>query len=191
MNGTLGRPSLSQALVAARRPGPARLGVVVGPDEGAPSVQAMDGVADCVEALAPLADYISLSLCGKGGSLRWPLRESLALMRRIRPIGSSPLLLKIPANPHLNDLAEAAKSERYDGIVVEGADATLIAHLHVLMPVVAVGGVRRPRDVRNRLDAGASLVQCCRTLMWRGPLGAISLCRQWHHKQAGDVQDHV
>ncbi len=179
MNGTLGRPSLSQAFIAAGRPGPAKLGIVIGPDAGAPSVQAMNDVADCLEALAPLADYISLSLCGKGGSLRWPPRESLALMRRTaQGVRSVPLLLKVPAEPHLSDLTEAARSEGYDGIVVEGADAALIAHLHVLMPVVAVGGIRRHRDVRNRLDAGASLVQCCRALMRSGPLGARSLCRQ-------------
>ena len=179
LRGAVGRPSLSQALVAAGRPGPARLGIVIGPDGGSPSVQAMNGVAECLEALAPLADYVSLSLCGKGGSLRWPLHESLALMRRTaQGVRSVPLLLKVPTEPHLSDLAEAARLQGYDGIVVEGVDATLVAHLHLLMPVVAVGGIHRRRDVRSRLDAGASLVQCCRALMWSGPLGAISLCRQ-------------
>ena len=179
MRGAVGRPSLSQAVVAAGRPGPAKLGIVIGPDDGGPSVQAMNGVAECLEALAPLADYVSLSLCGKGGSLRWPLHECIALMRRTaQGVRSVPLLFKVPSGPHLGDLAEAAKSQGYDGIVVEGADATLIAHLHLLMPVVVVGGIHRRRDVRGRLDAGASLVQCCRALMWSGPLGAIALCRQ-------------
>lgn len=149
------------------------------PDDGAPSAQTMDGAAECLEALAPLADYVSLSLCGKGGSLRWPLRESYALLHRTaQVVRSGPLLLKVPAGPHLCELAEAARSRQFDGIVVEGADTALITHLHSLMPVVAVGGIRRRRDVQNRLDAGACLVQCCRALMRSGPLGAIPLCRR-------------
>jgi dihydroorotate dehydrogenase len=179
LSGGPDRPSLAQAVLAARRPGPARLGIVVGPDEAGTLTQAMDGVAQCLEVLASSADYLSLSLCGKGGSLRWPLPQSLALLRRAaQVVRAGPLLLKIPAGPHLGDLADAARAACFDGIVIEGADAALIAELHSLIPVVAVGGIHRRGDVRDRMDAGACLVQCCRPLMRYGPLAAVPFWRQ-------------
>jgi len=53
----------------------------------------------------------------------------------------------------------------------------LVDRTHGRFPIIASGGVMTPRDVKNLLDAGASLVQVFTGMIYEGPAFAKRICR--------------
>ena len=69
--------------------------------------------------------------------------------------------------------------EFVDNTIKTGDDVSRYAQLPTLgvIPVISAGGVETAADVRERLDAGATLVQGYTAFLYRGPLWARQLNR--------------
>lgn len=156
------------------------LGAVVAPGEGASPETAGEDVIACMAALSPFVDYVTLTVCGRRGTLRWTTADACKVMRDVAHLhsaleGKPPIWVKIPNGADCVALTQAAAALGFAAVVVENAGLDLLSRLSRLSPIVAVGGVRSREDVEARLNAGAVLVQACRTLMRWGPLAAVRL----------------
>lgn len=81
-------------------------------------------------------------------------------------------------------LADAKQAEAggLSGRPVRGRSTQLIAHIHRqtggTLPIIGVGGVSSAADVREKLDAGAVVVQLYTGLIYRGPALAGQILRE-------------
>jgi dihydroorotate dehydrogenase len=126
-------------------------------------------------------------------------RERLAVAHGKRV----PLLVKISPDldePALRAMAASLRSHALDGVIATNTMATedgglsgaplreralgalqvLRAELGSAMPIIGVGGLMTPADVRARLDAGANLVQLYTGFVYRGP-ALLNECLQGLH----------
>jgi dihydroorotate dehydrogenase len=178
------------------RPGP--VGVNLGKNKDTPLEQAHEDYATAAQVLAPLADYLVVNLSSPNTPGLRSLQEPKALERILQATRAQaagrPLLLKLAP-----DLADEAVDAAVDVAVacgISGLIATnttlarpfpfdeagglsgrplrarateVVARCAKRLPTIGVGGVFTPDDVREKLEAGAGLVQIYSGLIYEGP----------------------
>ncbi|HVK55057.1 MAG TPA: quinone-dependent dihydroorotate dehydrogenase [Burkholderiales bacterium] len=70
----------------------------------------------------------------------------------------------LPNGNETGGLSGAPLRDRSNGVIQQ-----LFQHLHGRIPIIGVGGVMNAEDARQKIDAGASLVQVYSGLIYRGP----------------------
>jgi dihydroorotate dehydrogenase len=165
------------------------LGVNVGPN--ADSV-GPGGFALAAKRLAPLADYVAVNVSSPNTTGLRDLQLEPVLEAVLPVVGGKPLLVKV--SPDLTDDQVLRTGDVLRAFGVAGAIATnttvrhggeqgglsgpplrarateVVRLLARRLPVVGVGGVASARDAREKLDAGASLVQLYTGFVYEGPL---------------------
>jgi dihydroorotate dehydrogenase len=178
------------------RPGP--VGVNLGKNKDTPLERAHEDYAIGAEVFAPLADYLVVNLSSPNTPGLRSLQEPQALERILQATKAQakgkPVLLKLA--PDLTDEAVDAAVEVAARCELAGLIATnttlarpfphtepgglsgrplrvrsteVLARCAKRLPTIGVGGVFTPQDVREKLDAGASLVQVYSGLIYEGP----------------------
>ncbi len=185
--------------MAARLERLRRDGLVVGANVSKGRDRPISEAADAARLLAPLVDYVVVNVSSPNTpGLRdlqavGQLREVLAAVQDAA--GATPVLVKIA--PDLADedvvaIAELVHELRVDGVVATNTTVAhdgpqggrsgrplrdrslevlrlLRAHVGADVTLVSVGGVETARDVRERIDAGATLVQAYTAFVYGGP----------------------
>jgi dihydroorotate dehydrogenase len=191
------------------------LGINIGKNFDTPIERAAEDYVACLEAVYPLASYVTVNISSPNTARLRELQQADELAGLLRELARSrdrlarshrrrvPLAIKIA--PDLDDeeiaaIARALLEHGIDGAIatnttvsrkgVEGlkhADEAgglsgaplrplatkvvrrLAAALAGRLPIIGVGGILSGADAREKLDAGASLVQVYTGLVYRGP----------------------
>ncbi len=168
------------------------LGVSISMNRATPPARVADDYLVCLRAVWPQADYVTLNL-GMRAGLDLHRQEHRALLRGVLAAVKEeqarltithgrhvPIAFKVDQTRGDTDaLLGYARAFAFDGVIlsgdaVEGAQAQHLAMLERAalgsrLPIISVGGIRTPRDVRDRLNAGAALVQVFTGLVESGP----------------------
>jgi dihydroorotate dehydrogenase len=174
--------------------------VNVGKNRDVPLEGAVKNYVECYRRVAPHADAAVLNLSSPNTpglrDLQRP-EHLLALLEAVRSVRSGPILIKIA--PDLDDaqIAEICEicARLADGMIctnttsVEGGGlsgkpllrkstdvlAKVRARVGAEYPLIGVGGVFTKDDVREKIAAGANLVQLYTSLIYEGPMIAKRL----------------
>jgi dihydroorotate dehydrogenase len=174
--------------------------VNVGKNRDVPLEGAVENYVECYRRVAPHADAAVLNLSSPNTpglrDLQRP-EHLLVLLEAVRSVRSGPILIKIA--PDLDDaqIAEICEicARLADGMIctnttsVEGGGlsgkpllrkstdvlAKVRAHVGAEYPLIGVGGVFTKDDVREKIAAGANLVQLYTSLIYEGPMIAKRL----------------
>ncbi|RYY44761.1 MAG: quinone-dependent dihydroorotate dehydrogenase [Actinomycetales bacterium] len=166
------------------------IGVNIGKTKVVPAAEAVADYVESARLLAPYASYLVVNV----SSPNTPGLRDLQAVDSLRPILEAvgdvtaregvPLVVKIApdlADADVDAVADLALELGLDGI---SATNTTIARPDRLrgrvgdrLALVGVGGVTTPQDVRDRLDAGADLVQAYTGFVYGGPLWPARLAR--------------
>lgn len=136
-----------------------------------------------------VADYVTLNLGPRAGpdlharEHRNTLRSVLHAVRQEQKRLAAgayqkgrhlPILIKVDQSRGDTDALIACIGEfGFDGLVLSGPIAALERAVRMTdgqMPIVSVGGIRTPQDARDRLGAGAALLQLYGGLVESGPM---------------------
>jgi dihydroorotate dehydrogenase len=174
--------------------------VNVGKNRDVPLEGAVENYVECYRRVAPHADAAVLNLSSPNTPGLRDLQKPehlLALLEAVRSVRSGPILIKIA--PDLDDaqIAEICEicARLADGMIctnttsVEGGGlsgkpllrkstdvlAKVRAHVGAEYPLIGVGGVFTKDDVREKIAAGANLVQLYTSLIYEGPMIAKRL----------------
>jgi dihydroorotate dehydrogenase len=172
--------------------------VNVGKNRDVPLEGAVDAYAECYRRVAPHADAAVLNLSSPNtpGLRDLQRPEHLqSLLNAVRSVRSGPIFIKIA--PDLDDaqIAEICDVcvQLADGMIctnttiahdlergglsgkpLMNASTSVLAnvrrHVGAGYPLIGVGGVFTPDDVRAKLDAGADLVQIYTSFIYEGPM---------------------
>jgi dihydroorotate dehydrogenase len=196
-----GADAIASRLRAWRTGNPAcPLFVNVGKNRDVPLEGAVENYVECYRRVAPHADAAVLNLSSPNTPGLRDLQKPehlLVLLEAVRSVRSGPILIKIA--PDLDDaqIAEICEicARLADGMIctnttsVEGGGlsgkplrrkstdvlAKVRAHVGAEYPLIGVGGVFTKDDVREKIAAGANLVQLYTSLIYEGPMIAKRL----------------
>ncbi len=176
--------------------------VNVGKNRDVPLESAVENYVECYRRVAPHADAAVLNLSSPNtpGLRDLQRPEHLeALLQAVRSVRRGPVLIKIA--PDLDDVQIAEICDisvrLADGMIctnttiVEGGGLSghplmnksteVLAKVRVCVgkeyPLIGVGGVFTPDDVRAKMSAGADLVQIYTSFVYEGPMIAKRLAR--------------
>ena len=174
--------------------------VNVGKNRDVPLDRAVENYVECYRRVAPHADAAVLNLSSPNtpGLRDLQRPEHLeSLLNAVRSVRSGPILIKIA--PDLDDAQIAEITDvcvkLADGMIctnttiTEGGGlsgkplrekstsvlAKVRAHAGAEYPLIGVGGVFTKDDVREKIDAGANLVQLYTSFVYEGPMIAKRL----------------
>jgi len=174
--------------------------VNVGKNRDVPLEGAVENYVECYRRVAPHADAAVLNLSSPNTPGLRDLQKPehlLALLEGVRSVRSGPILIKIA--PDLDDaqIAEICEicARLADGMIctnttfVEGGGlsgkplmqkstgvlAKVRASVGAEYPLIGVGGVFTKDDVREKIAAGANLVQLYTSFIYEGPMIAKRL----------------
>lgn len=174
--------------------------VNVGKNRDVPLEGAVENYVECYRRVAPHADAAVLNLSSPNTPGLRDLQKPehlLALLEAVRSVRSGPILIKIA--PDLDDAQIAEICEicvrLADGMIctnttsVEGGGlsgkpllrkstdvlAKVRARVGAEYPLIGVGGVFTKDDVREKIAAGANLVQLYTSFIYEGPMIAKRL----------------
>jgi len=174
-------------------PHPIPLGVSISMNRATPLKQIPMDYLDGLQKLWRYADYITLNLGVRAGpDLHLPENRSMlhavfSEIKRERWALASvdgrrvPIAVKIDqGRGDTEELVDCVRDYGFDGLILSGegkgdASAKLVAlerFVHVLrdeMPIISVGGIRTAQDARDRLNAGAALLQVYTGMVQSGP----------------------
>jgi len=196
-----GADAIAARLRAWRTGNPAcPLFVNVGKNRDVPLEAAVENYVECYRRVAPHADVAVLNLSSPNTpglrDLQRP-EHAEALLHAVRSVRSGPILIKIA--PDLDDTQIAEITDvcvrLADGMIctnttsVEGGGlsgkpllekstsvlARVRARAGAGYPLIGVGGVFTPDDVRAKMAAGADLVQIYTSFVYEGPMIATRL----------------
>jgi len=191
------------------------LGINIGKNKNTRSENAVDDYLVCLEAVYPLADYVTVNLSSPNTPGLRDLQFGEALDQLLVAITGKrkflankisrkiPLLVKIApdmADDDLRSVVDRLVQSGIEGVIatnttidrstVEGSPYAkeagglsgealhdrstrvvrlLADHLQGEMTIVGVGGICSSRDAKDKIDAGADLVQLYSGLVYRGP----------------------
>jgi dihydroorotate dehydrogenase len=176
--------------------------VNVGKNRDVPLTGAVESYVECYRRVAPHADAAVLNLSSPNtpGLRDLQKPEHLDnLLNAVQSVRSGPILIKIAPDLTDAEIGEIAEIcvERADGMIctnttaVEGGGLSgkplMEKSTHVLAevrkrvgpdyPLIGVGGVFAPDDVRAKMAAGADLVQIYTSFIYEGPMIAKRLAR--------------
>ena len=176
--------------------------VNVGKNRDVPLEGAVDAYAECYRRVAPYADAAVLNLSSPNtpGLRELQRPEHLeALLHAVTSVRSGPVLVKIAPDLEEAQIAEICDvcARLADGMVctnttmVEGGGlsgrpvmekstavlASVRKRVGAGYPLIGVGGVFTREDVREKMAAGADLVQVYTSFIYEGPMLAKRLAR--------------
>ena len=166
------------------------LGINIGKNKMTPDENALDDYLYCLERVYDFASYITVNISSPntpglrnlqyGEALDSLLsglkKQQLALQQQYNKY--VPILIKIATNTTLD--REAVKGHEFANeagglsgqvLCARSLEITrlLAKALNGSMPIIGVGGISTPDDVKQRLDAGATLVQVYSSFIYQGP----------------------
>jgi len=174
--------------------------VNVGKNRDVPLEAAVENYVECYRRVAPYADAAVLNLSSPNTPGLRDLQKPehlLVLLEAVRSVRSGPILIKIA--PDLDDAQIAEISDLCarlaDGMIctnttlVEGGglsgkplrekSTSVLSKVRTRVgaeyPLVGVGGVFTKDDVREKIEAGANLVQLYTSFVYEGPMIAKRL----------------
>ena len=181
------------------------LGLNIGKNAITPIENAVDDYLICLEKVYPVADYIAINISSPNTkNLRQLQGESELdnLLSQLKAAQSRlsdqhsryvPLALKIA--PDMDDnqvknIADALIRHKIDGVIATGGlsgapvrDVSthvirlLKQELGDALPIIGVGGILSGEDAKEKMEAGASLVQVLTGMIYSGP-GLVRECVQ-------------
>ena len=186
-----GLAAVMQRLECYRAPHPIPLGVSISMNRATPLKQIPLDYLDCLQKLWRYADYITLNLGVRAGpDLHLPenrgmLHSVFSAIKRERWALASvdgrrvPIAVKIDqGRGDTQDLIDCVRDHGFDGLILSGegkgdTSARLAAlerwALQDALPIISVGGIRTALDARDRLNAGAALLQVYTGMVQSGP----------------------
>ena len=163
-------------------------GVSIARSHAAAWPDAVDDLIHALQMVAPVADYVALTLADPGAHRPTPLLDNghlegvlNALVREAQELDDLPIFVSVPS-----DVDTTRRDELLRIISVAGA-AGIIAGVpdernaeravrfvdgvasRVELPVVGLGGILTPRDAARMFDAGAQLIQLSTGFADEGP----------------------
>ena len=186
-----GLAAVMQHLECYRAPHPIPLGVSISMNRATPLKQIPLDYLDCLQKLWRYADYITLNLGVRAGpDLHLPENRTVrhavfsAIKRERWTLATVdgrrvPIAVKIDqGRGDTQDLIDCVRDHGFDGLILSGegkgdTSARLAAlerwALQDAMPIISVGGIRTAQDARDRLNAGAALLQVYTGMVQSGP----------------------
>lgn len=182
-----GLAAVLQRLASHRTPRPIPLGVSISMNRATPLKQLPMDYLDGLQKLWQYADYITLNLGVRAGpDLHLPENRSMlhsvfsAIKRERWALASLdgrhvPVAVKIDqGRGNTEDLIDCVRDYGFDGLILSGEGKAKLAVLERLalqdaMPIISVGGIRTAQDARDRLNAGAALLQVYTGMVQSGP----------------------
>jgi dihydroorotate dehydrogenase len=178
------------------RPGP--VGVNLGKNKDTPLEKAHEDYAAAARVLSPHADYLVVNLSSPNTPGLRSLQEPQALERilgaTLREARGRPVFLKVApdlADEAVDAAAQVAVAAGIHGLIatnttlarpfphpeagglsgapLKARSTEVVRRCAAHLPVIGVGGVFTADDVREKLAAGASLVQLYSSLIYEGP----------------------
>lgn len=182
---SVGLHAVSLNISRYRLPHPIPLGVSISMNRATPPAAMAHDYLKCFLGVQHVADYVTLNLGPRAGpDLHLPentkvLREIFHAIKRVQEALSVtngkriPIAVKIDqvrgnTRVLINDVLEYG----FDGIVLSGSTTCLAQvanYLNGQMPIISVGGICTAQEAKERLDAGASLLQIYSGLVASGP----------------------
>lgn len=168
-----------------RTPHPIPLGVSISMNRATPAKSMVQDYLKCFSGLRNIADYLTLNLGPRAGpDLHLPENKTAlhAIFQAIKQAQHAfevadnrklPIAVKIDQSRGNTDaLIDCIREFGFDAIVLSGSTDGLAHVAHALngqIPIISVGGIRTVQDARERLDAGAALLQIYSGLVASGP----------------------
>lgn len=170
---------------------PIPLGISISMNRSTPFNQMAQDYMDCLIEVWPIADYIALNLGVRAGPDLHLVENRTFLIQVLTAVKREqtrltllfgyrrPIVVKLDyARGDLLSLLSCISDFEFDGLVLSCAEEHRLS-LSILeytvntlsdaVPVISVGGVRTPSDAKDRLNAGASLLQLYTGLVISGP----------------------
>ena len=184
---------LVEQLIAFSRPKGLIIGGNIGKNKDTPNENALDDYLICFEKLFPYVDYfvVNVSSPNTPGLRALQEKEPLTLIltalqqannRMIEVVQSTKchgLVVSNTTSDRTNlsteqSLLESFGSGGISGKPVREKSNHLIAYIfektNGMLPIIGVGGVSSVEDAKNKLNAGATLIQIYTGLVYEGPL---------------------
>ena len=180
----------------ARHPRPRAipLGVSISMNRATPPQRMAQDYLACLTKVWHHVDYITLNLGVRAGpdlhltenksvlrTVFAAIKEEQARLAATHQV-RRPITVKVDqARGDTAELLACVREFSFDGLILSGTGGKdnhrqalsalewVAQELHGIMPVISVGGIRTPQDARDRLAAGAALVQLYTGLMKSGP----------------------
>ena len=182
---SVGLHAVSLNLSRYRLPHPIPLGVSISMNRATPPAAMVHDYLKCFLSVQHVADYVTLNLGPRAGpDLHLPentkvLQEIFHAIKQAQEALSVtndkrlPVVVKVDqARGNTDALIDCVLEYGFDGIVLSGSTACLaqVANdLNGQIPIISVGGIRTAQEAKERLDAGASLLQIYSGLVASGP----------------------
>jgi dihydroorotate dehydrogenase len=170
---------------------PIPLGISISMNRSTPFNQMAQDYIDCLAGVWPFADYVTLNLGVRAGP-DLHLVENRAFLKQVCAAVKQeqiklthlhgyyrPIVIKLDhARGDLESLLDCINDFGFDGLVLccvetHRRNLSILEHtvdrLNNEIPVISVGGIRAPSDAKDRLNAGASLLQLYTGLVISGP----------------------
>lgn len=187
-----GLAAVAKRVSAYRQPHAIPLGISISMNRATPLKQMPLDYLDGLQKLWRYADYITLNLGLRAGA-DLHLRQHRAMLHAVFSAVSReswalssfherrvPLVVKIDqARGDAAALVACVLEHGFDGLVLSGEDQTAkatapkwleqVVRVAGNTPVISVGGIRTPQDARDRINAGAALVQIYTGIVQKGP----------------------
>lgn len=180
-----GLQTVSLNLSRYRTPHPIPLGVSISMNRATPPKAMVQDYLKCFFELRNIADYLTLNLGPRAGpDLHLPENRTVlcAIFHAIKQAQRAfsiadnetlPIAVKIDQSRGNTDaLIDCVSEFGFDAIVLSGSTeclASVATKLNRQIPIISVGGIRTAQDARERLDAGAALLQIYGGLVASGP----------------------
>lgn len=198
-----GARAVRSRLSSMRRPA-VPLGINLGLNKGVPPSEAPSAYRRTFELLRPFGDYFVVNVSSPNTPGLRDLQKSSELSAILDAVqsanpGSKPVLVKLSPDLNDDDLAACVAAPGAAGFVVSN---TTIAHSHeekgglsgaplktkaldllkktralTKLPLIAAGGIETSSDAKERLAAGADLVQLYTGLVYGGPSAVKRITR--------------
>ena len=187
---------LDRAVAHLRQPrGEAIVGCNIGKNTATPCDQAPADYLKCFRNLYQYADYFTINVACDPGQKAASYQTRENITKILEPLfefrrGQNqyrPILLKV--SPDLSDetidlMTDIMLDTPLDGMVA------VVRRIHTrsqgTYPIIGVGGLMTPDDVRAMLDAGAALVQIYTGYIYNGPGYVREICRALLEKKAAE-----
>jgi dihydroorotate dehydrogenase len=186
-----GLEAVTSRLLKCAIPRSIPLGISISMNRSTPFNKMAQDYIDCLSGVWPCADYIALNLGVRSGPDLHLIENRVFLIQVCVAVKQEqarlallygyrrPIVIKLDhARDDLLPLLDCVSDFGFDGLVLSCAEehrhslSILESTVSVLgseVPIISVGGIRTPSDAKDRLNAGASLLQLYTGLVISGP----------------------
>lgn len=188
---SLGLKAITSRLLKCTVPRPIPLGISISMNRSTPLNEMAQDYIECLAGVWQCSDYIALNLGVRAGpdlhlveNRAYLIQVCVAVKHEQAKLAllngyRRPIVIKLDhARGDLVSLLECVRDFEFDGLLLcctEERRRSLsiieyaVNRLGNAIPIISVGGVRTPLDAKDRLHAGASLLQLYTGLVISGP----------------------